>query len=196
MRTRSQLYEAALGPESSMFLMQEESTRRDQRVNLFLWQAWNGTASGKWYEINQFLCLEETNGAPWHFRVHGVPTLASVPLPSSLRTHCTAGGNCYQSGCVASAVLRWPLTRPLSSQHHWADDMQDRHTHSPPLSVSREGTPGMHWRRGDAAGASHCPTSQLILGPIKHTPGAIQHTEHHFPPQTTPFLLLFFPGKN
>lgn len=74
MRTRSQLHEAALRPESSMFRMQEESTQRDQHIHLFLWQAWNGTASGKWYEINQFLCLEETNGAPCHLRVHGAPT--------------------------------------------------------------------------------------------------------------------------
>ena len=121
MRTRSQLHEAAQRPESSMFLMQEESTRRGQHINLFLWQAWNGTASGKWYEINQFLCLEETNGAPCHLRVHRSPTLVSVPLLSSPCAHGTAGGRCEQCGCVVSAVLWWPLTRPPGSQHHWAD---------------------------------------------------------------------------
>ena len=123
--------------------------------------------------------------------------LVSVPLPSSPCAHCTAGSSCEQCGCVVSAVFRGPLSRPPSSQHHWADRyVRQTHTLMATFCFSCGDPKRIHWRRGDAAGASHCPTSQLILGPIKHTPGAIQHTEHHFPPQTTPFLLLFFPGKN
>lgn len=197
MRTRSQLHEAALRPESSMFRMQEESTQRDQHIHLFLWQAWNGTASGKWYEINQFLCLEETNGAPCHLRVHGAPTWCQS---HSRRPHAptalqVAAVNSVSVWCLLCS--RDLYQGPPSSQHHWADRyVRQTHTLMATFCFSCGDPKRIHWRRGDAAGASHCPTSQLILGPIKHTPGAIQHTEHHFPPQTTPFLLLFFPGKN
>ena len=141
MRTRSQLHEAALRPESSMFRMQEESTRRDQHVHLFLWQAWNGTASGKWYEINQFLCLEETNGAPCHLRVHGAPTWCQS---HSRRPHAPTA---LQVAAVNSAGV-WCLLcsgdlyqGPPAPCITGRIDMWDRHTHSWPLSVSRVGTP-------------------------------------------------------
>lgn len=62
-RTRWQLQEAALGPGSRTFSRQEDSTERDPHINLVSWQAQDGTASGKWDEINQFLCVEETNSS-------------------------------------------------------------------------------------------------------------------------------------
>lgn len=80
---------------------------------------------------------------------------------------CTAGGNCWHCGCVASDVLRWPLTRPPGSQHHQADRYaRQTNTLTDVFCFWCRVSRNAHWRMGNAGQAFHCPLSQLILGPI------------------------------
>lgn len=131
-------------------------------------------------------------GAPWHFRVPGAPTLTSVP-PVVPMHPLNCRWQLLPVWVRGVRTLRWPLTRPSSSQHHWADDMQDRHTHSWPLSVSRGGPQECTGGEGMLL-EPPLSNGSLSLGDKTHT---WSHSTHRasFPTPDYSFLPLFFPER-
>lgn len=161
-----------------MFLRQEESTRRDQRINLLSGRAEASTASRKWYEINQFLCVEGKKRGSLQLQDVWSPELvSSLPLTSP-RTHCRQPQLTLEAWCPGD-LEQGPLALSIARQI----DTRDRHVRSQPLSVPEPGLldwSGEGWPRWPRV---PWPTEPAHPQAHKHELGAILHTGYQSPPK-------------